>query len=288
MILILGPSGAVGTPAIKSLVARGAPLRALSSSDASAERLTSLGVQEVVRGDWHSASDLAAAIKGVEQVLYVPARFKEDEFEVGRGIVDAAIAEGVDHFLFCSAYHPQIEALGHHWQKLRLEEYLIDSDLHYTVVQPSMFMQNIRVEWPAVSGDGIYSRPYSPDSLMNVIDTADLGDAIAEILTQDRFRGATYELCGAELVSHTRMAEIISEELGKQVTAVHRDLEEWKSWAQERGWADYAIEAYSHMCEHYDAHGYKYGNDVTLLAIVGRPATDYRTFIRRFIAEQAL
>lgn len=286
MILIIGPSGAVGIPAIKSLLARGSTIRALTSSDESAENLKALGVQETVRGDWHVASDLAATMAGVNQVLYVPARFTKDEFEVGRCVVDAALSEGVAHFLLCSAFHPQIESLGHHWQKLRLEEYLIDSSLRYTVVQPSMFMQNLRVEWPAVLAEGVYARPYSPHSPMNVIDTLDLGEAIAAILTDERFWGATYELCGGELLSHAEMAGIISDELGKPVKAVHRDLGEWQSWARDRGWTDYAIENYMNMCRHYDAHGYKYGNDVSLQAIIGRPATNYRKFVQRFIVDQ--
>ncbi len=38
------------------------------------------------------------------------------------------------------------------------------------------------------------------------------------------------------------------------------------------------------MCNHYDKHGFKYGNTVTLTAILGREPTDYRTFIRKFAA----
>lgn len=286
MFLIIGASGAVGIPAIKALTARGAVLRVLTSSEQSAENLAQLGVQETVLGDFHHDADLKTAMAGIEAVLYVPARFKEDEAEVGRGIVDAAKREGVDHFLFCSAYHPQLRDLGHHWQKLEVEEYLIDSDLCYTVVQPSMFMQNLRVEWPIVATEGRYVRPYSPHSKMNVIDTDDLGEAIANILLEKRYWGATYELCGSELVSHADMAEIISEELGRPVEAVHRDIDEWKRWATERGWTEYAITNYMNMCAHYDRHGYKFGNAVTFAAILGRAPNSYRDFIRKFIAEQ--
>lgn len=287
MILIIGASGAVGIPAIKSLAGRGTALRALTSSETSAENLTRLGVAETVLGDFHSDDDLRRAMAGVSSVLYIPARFKEDEAEVGRGIVDAAKREGVDHFLFCSAYHPQLRDLGHHWQKLEVEEYLVESDLRYSVVQPSMFMQNIRVEWPVVASEGRYIRPYSPDSKMNVIDTDDLGEAIANILLDEKFWGATYELCGSELVSHAEMAGIISEELGRPVEAVHRNIEDWKSWATGRGWTDYAITNYVNMCAHYDRHGYKFGNAVTFTAILGRAPNSYRDFLRKFIAAQS-
>jgi len=287
MILIVGPSGAVGIPLIKELVRRNAEIRALSSNEASAARLRELGVSEVILGDFRSDADVKKAMSGVESVCHIPPRFKEDELEIGKRVVDAAVGEGVSHFLLCSAYHAQMEDLGHHWQKLRLEEYLINTDLKVSVVWPSMFMQNIRVEWATVIETGRYARPYSPDSPMNVIDTADLGEAAARILLEPAFQGASYELCGSELISHADMARIITEELGQEVVAVHRDLSEWQDWARERNWTDYAIETYSAMCRHYDAHGYKYGNDVTLRAILGRPATTYREFIKRFIQEQS-
>ena len=261
-------------------------LRVLTSNTVSEKNLKRLGVKETIVGDWTVASSLAEAMKGVSSVCYIPARFKENEFEVGKGIVDAAKAEGVEHFCFCSAFHPQIEHLGHHWKKLQIEEYLINSDLMSTVVQPSMFMQNIGVEWPRVVNEGIYSRPYSVDSRMNVIDTDDLAEAMANIMVDQKFWGGTYELCGSGTVSHAEMAGIISEELGKPVKAVHRDIEEWKAWATERGWTNYAMEHYVRMCTHYDEHGFKFGNDIVLQAIIGRPARDYRTFVRNFIRRQ--
>ena len=286
MVLIIGASGAVGIPLIKELVARGSKLKALTSNEASAKNLQSLGVMETIIGNFRSDNDVDEAMTGATSVCYIPARFKEDEFEVGKRVVDSAKAEDVEHLCFCSAYHPQIEQLGHHWQKLKVEEYLIGSDLKYTVVQPSMFMQNLRVEWSRIVNDGIYPRPYSPECPMNVIDTDDLGEAMANILMNNRFWGSTYELCGSGTLSHKEMAKIISEELGQKVSAVHRPIDDWKTWAVENGWTEYAIKNYIQMCSHYNDHGYKFGNDITLQAILGRPATDYRTFVKKFIKLQ--
>ena len=286
-ILIIGPSGAVGVPLIKQLVGREIEFSVLTSSRDSAEKLSNLGVSKTILGDWHSTSDLANCMKDIKSVCYIPARFKIDEFTVGKSVVNAAKTAKVDHFCFLSAYHSQMQSLGHHWQKLLVEEYLIGSDLKYTVVQPSMFMQNIRVEWPSIVNDGIYSRPYSPKSLMNVIDTDDLGEALANILTNNNLWGATYELCGSKVISHNEMASIIGDELGKTIRAVQREIGEWKKWAEDRGWSEYAIENYVKMCNHYDKHGYKYGNDIMLTTLLGRPPINYQEFIRKFIKQQS-
>ena len=70
------------------------------------------------------------------------------------------------------------------------------------------------------------------------------------------------------------------------LVAVHRPIDDWKTWAVENGWTEYAIKNYIQMCSHYNDHGYKFGNDITLQAILGRPATDYRTFVKKFIKLQ--
>ncbi|NKB49603.1 MAG: NAD(P)H-binding protein [Alphaproteobacteria bacterium] len=285
MKLIIGASGAVGIPLIKQLVQRGEALRALSSSEGSAERLRELGVQEVMVGDYRTDGVVEQAMADVESACYVPARFVADEFEIGKRIVDAAKGASLEHFLFCSAFHPQLHELSHHWQKLQVEEYLVDSDLLNTVVQPSMFMQNIRVEWSRIVEAGIYPRPYSPHSKMSVIDTDDLAEAMANIMTERKFQGASYQLAGPGPITHAEMAAVISEEIGKPVEAVHRDLNDWKSWAEGRGWTDYAITNYIAMCTHYDQHGFKYGNTITLAAILGREPIDYRAFVRKLVAQ---
>ena len=86
MVLIIGASGAVGIPLIKELVARGSKLKALTSNEASAKNLQSLGVMETIIGNFRSDNDVDEAMTGATSVCYIPARFKEDEFEVESGL----------------------------------------------------------------------------------------------------------------------------------------------------------------------------------------------------------
>ena len=284
MIVIFGASGAVGTPAIRHLARMGAELRAFTSNADSAERLSALGVGGTVIGDFRSAADVARGMAGAGSVLLVSPRFTEDEAEIGIRVVAAAKAEGVGHLVYSSAFHPQLSKMDHHAAKLRIEEAVVESGLDFTIVQPSMFMQNVRVEWREVAEEGVYPRPYSPDRKMSVIDTEDLGEALARVLTDPGLRGGTYELCSGESLTHAEMAAILSDVLGRAVRAEKRPLDEWKAWAAARGWAPWSIEAYARMCGHYDSHGYPGGNALALRAILGREPTGYRAFAERFAA----
>lgn len=285
MIVIVGASGAVGVPAIGHLVRRGAEIRALTSSDASAERLRGLGVADTVVGDFRSDADVRRAVDGADKVFLVTPRFTEDEAEIGLRVVEAATAAGVGHIVFSSAFHPQMRKMDHHRTKLLIEEAVIESGLGFTILNPSMFMQNVGVEWAGVADRGVYSRPYSTGRKMSLVDTEDLGEAAAIVLTEDGYAGATFELCGPDALSHAEMAAIWSEVLGRDVRAEQRSLDDWQVWARDRGWAEWSIRAYVKMCDHYDAHGYPGGNPLVLRTILGREPTGYRAFAERFASE---
>ena len=97
-------------------------------------------------------------------------RRRRDARDAGRGVGDAhsaalsrgrsrrsacaslraAVEAEVDHFVFSSVFHPQMRDMDHHFNKLVVEEALIDSGLPFTILQPAMFMQNIRLEWPGI------------------------------------------------------------------------------------------------------------------------------------------
>ena len=284
-ILVIGASGAVGRPTIRHLVARGATIRALTSNKASAERLREAGVVETVEGDLRNSADLARALAGVGAVLFNSPRFIADETEIGRSAITLAREAGVERFVLNSVLHPELADLPHHVNKLRNQQCLIESGLDFAILQPAMFMQNLRVEWPRIQREGIYARPYSPDRPMALVDTDDLGEAAATVLLDPALIGGTYELCGPEPLTQAQMAAIIAEELGRPVSATRRDLAEWRNWAQANGWTPWAVETFAAMCTHYDRHGYAGGNPLVLEAILGRPATSYRDFVRRFLRD---
>lgn len=286
MIVVIGASGAVGKPTIAAMLGEGAVVRALTSNDDSAAALKRLGVTEIVVGDLRNADDLSRAMDGAETVFFVMPRFQEDEAESGKRVVDSAKAVGVGYFVYCSVFNPQCRQLLHHARKLDVEEHLIESGLTFSIIRPAMFMQNLNMEWRQVSNNGIYPRPYSPDRKMAVIDTADLGAAAARVVLDEALRGGCYDLCGDRL-THSQMADVLTDVMGRPVNAEARSLEDWKTAARSRGASDYFIESYGRMCAHYDSHGLAGGNPLALQAILGRAPTDYRAFAEKFVAAKS-
>ena len=287
MIGVIGGSGNIGAPTIRNLVKRGASLRALTSSSNSAERLKALGVSEVVVGNFRNSPDLRRTFQDCLSIFHVVPPFTEDEVEIGFRVIAAAQEAGVEHIVFNSVFHPQIRKMDHHVRKLLVEEAVIESGLAFNIIQPAMLMQNVQGVWRKVRSEGVYPVIASPDKKLRLIDAEDLGEAIAQVLIDPGLRGAIFELSGPDALTFVEMAAVISEELNLPVKVKPLDENQRKAFASSQGWGNYASEAFLGMCRHYDDHGFPGGNPLVLTAILGRPASTYRNFIRRLIATSA-
>lgn len=288
MILITGASGMVGGPTIRELLAAGHSLRALTSSESSGAKLKQAGVSSIIVGDLRNDADVARAVEGVRCVVHIPPNIVEDEHEIGYRVVRAAEAAKVEHFIFISCYHSHPSDIPSHHNKLLVEDALYKSGLNYTVLQPSMFMQNLHMMWDTVVKTGTLAWPWSPDQQFATIDTDDLGAATAAVALEPRFYGGTYELSSYRQMSVVEMAEILSEEGGLDIKAGRLDAGIWAAHMTELGMAPWTVQNVMAMSEFYDKFGYHGGNDVVFQAITGRRANDYRSFARRFFKQAAL
>jgi uncharacterized protein YbjT (DUF2867 family) len=265
-------------------VARGAAVKAFVHSEQSARKLDAIGVAETMVGDFRREADLTAAMKDCSSVFFVAPPFIEDEDEVGRRIVETAQDAGIDHLVYSSVMHPQISRMDHHAKKLRVEEAVIESGLAFNIVQPAMMMQNLRVAWQSITEKGVYPVFSSPEKTLSLIDTEDLGEAIAIVLTDRSLRNAVFELAGPDALSYNQMAELIGNEVGQTVTVYPLSNEERRGVAASQGFSSYATEAFLKMAEHYDEHGFCGGNSLVLSSILGRQPHGFRDVVKRFAA----
>lgn len=286
MITVIGASGAVGRPAIARLAKAGATLRALTSRAASAETLHAAGVAETVVGDFLRDDDLERVLAGTTSLLYVPTAMRADEAEIGKRVVGAAKAANISHIVYISCFHSQISALAHHRHKLMVEEAIVESDLTYTILQPSMFMQNLAFIWGDIQENGVMRWPWDPASYFNLVDTGDLADVIAKVLLDPGYQGASFEVCGPETISVHDAAAQLSEVWGRPVRAERYDPQTWAGGMLAMGMSEWGVNNMLNMALHYDEHGYTGGNPLVLETITGRPATRYKDFLRSFLAVQ--
>ena len=275
MNLVVGATGLLGGEICRLLAGEGKPVRALArhtSDKTKVAELERLGV-EVVRGDLKDRSSLDAACRGVRTVISTASstlsRQEGDTIEsVDRdgqlSLVDAARAEGVEHFILVSFPDMNIE-FPLQTAKREVEQHLKESGLAYTILQPTFFME----VWlsPALGFDAagasaqIYGAGRAPISWVSYRDVARFAAACVD---NPEARGAVIELGGPEALSPSEVVRIFEEAAGRKFNVSHVTEEQLK--AQKESAADALQESFAGL----------------MLACARGQAVDMRGTLRRF------
>jgi uncharacterized protein YbjT (DUF2867 family) len=280
MILVTGAAGKTGRAVIRALTAKGEAVRALLHRPEQVQLVEEVGAREVVVGDMRVQATMDQAAQGVRVVYHICPNVSPDEVNIGQVAIGAARSAGVEHFVYHSVLHPQIEAMPHHWQKLRVEEQLFESGLCYTILQPTAYMQNVLAHWDQIMEQGVYPVPYAVETRLGMVDLEDVAEAASVVLTEPGQAGAVYELAGAEVLSQVEVAAILGQQLGRPVRAEVVPLEIWERRARESGLGDYQVEALVKMFRYYERYGF-WGNPRVLSWLLGRPPTTFAAFVER-------
>ena len=286
MILVTGAGGKTGKAVLQALVARGAAVRAFVRSAAHHAALKAIGVHDVEVGEMDDPRAWSQAIRGTSAVYHICPNVSPHELPFAKALVAAAANSGVPRLVYHSVLHPQIEAMPHHWAKLRVEEMLFSSGLDVTILQPAAYMQNSLAEWHRMVADGIYRVPYPVETKLSLVDLDDVAEAAALALTEDGHSGATYELVGTPPISQIEIAETFGQALNKTVRAEPVATEVWEQRARSAGMDAHQRETLVKMFQAY-ARDWLKGNPNVLGRLLGRPPTPLASFAARIAAAQA-
>jgi uncharacterized protein YbjT (DUF2867 family) len=282
MILITGADGKTGRAVVAALAKRDVPIRALVRYDDRIRALQALGATEVVAGDLRNETDLRRACRGVDAVYLICPNMQSDEFEIAQNVLHTANGAGVRRMVYHSVLHPQTEAMPHHWQKLRVEEWLFTLGFDYTILQPAAYMQNVLAQWSTIAATGVYRVPYAAETRLGMVDLHDVADAAASVLSTEGHSGATYELCGPEMLTQHEIAAILAQVLERPIRAEAQPRTIWRAAAAASGLSEYALNTLVAVFEYYELHGFG-GNANVLTMLLGRRSTTFADSARRVV-----
>lgn len=280
LILVTGAAGKTGQAVVGALRARDAAVRALVRRPEQVAGMRDLGVEDVVVGDLMDGDCLTRACSGAGSVYHICPNMDPDEVDIGAGVIEAARAAGVSHFVYHSVLHPQTEGMPHHWQKMRVEERLFQSGLPFTILQPAPYMQNVLAFRESIVQAGEYPVPYSAATRLSLVDLLDVGAAAATALLEPGHREAIYELVGEPALSQSEVAALLGRQLGRMVMVQEIPLGEWRAAAESRGLGGYQLDSLMRMFQYYEAYGL-IGNPHVLRWLLGRSPRAFIDFVRR-------
>ena len=283
MILVTGASGKTGRAVTAALARRGQAVRALVHRAESRPALLAAGAAEVLTGDMGRQADMRLACRGATVVYHICPNLHPQEVTLAETLLAAMAEAGVRRIVYHSVLHPQVEAMPHHWRKMRVEELLFTRPVEWTILQPAAYMQNVFAYWPQIVEEGVYRVPYAVTARLGMVDLEDVADAAATVLTGSGHDYAVYELAGPEILDQTQVAAVLGAQLAQPVRTGAQDRAEWAAGARRGGLGEDAIDTLLRMFEYYERYGF-YGNSQVLAHLIGRRPATLAEVAERFMA----
>lgn len=225
MILIIGATGKTGASVVSHLLKKGCSLRALIRNPEKEAALTDAGV-DVVVGEVADSAALEKAMQGVKKVfLLLPNSF--DQLELEKKVVDAAVKVGVELFVKQSSQE-SVEGtdkpipLNH----LASEAYVKASGLNWVMIRPTFFTQMLLTCAPGIKAADKLIFPMGLGKVA-ATDARDVGEVVANVLTQSGHENKSYDLTGPEILTFSEIADIFTQVLGRQITYVDQPMEDF-------------------------------------------------------------
>jgi len=198
---------------------------------AKADDLKALGAKPV-RGNLADIEGLEFAVRGARAVVAsahsIMGRGHESSELVDdlghRSLIDAAKDAGVEHFIYMSVLHASSNHPLDFWRtKARVERYLQDSGLTYTIVRASAFMDLHAYELigkHVIEGKRVML-PGKGKNPRNFIAAEDVAKVILGSLRVPSLRGETLEIGGPENLTTTQVVEIFERVSGRKAKVGH-------------------------------------------------------------------
>ncbi|OLZ46832.1 SDR family oxidoreductase [Amycolatopsis keratiniphila] len=270
-VLVTGATGTVGSALIPALLARGVAVRAMTRNPG-----RSVPGAETVVADLRDPESVAAALKGVDAAfLNSPSAADAAAHQIR--FADLARDAGVKRLVVLSQYAANADSPVRflRWHA-EVEEYVRKLGIDHTVLRPNLYLQAL-LGFSRTIAQGFIAAPIG-DAAVSAIDTRDIADAAAVVLTETGHAGRTYTLTGPRAVTHTEIADALSTVMGRSI--VFHDTSADQFAAALSGvlppWqVDGLIEDYAHYARGEAAEVHTSVADLT-----GHPARDVTDFAR--------
>ena len=215
-LVVIGAAGRTGRQLLLELEKRNVAARALVRSENRAADISS--AHRPVLADLADTGTLEQAFAGAKVVHFIPPLFSRLEAPYAANAINAAVKMNLERFVYHSVLHADTPEMPHHVRKAQVERLLRGSPLRWTIVQPTMYVTTPLLYFRPQQM--MFRPPFSTTKPFNPVDTADLSEAVANVLLEDDHEFATYELAGAKGLSFRDMAAIASGVTNTTVKAV--------------------------------------------------------------------
>lgn len=215
MILITGASGNVGKEVLKQIAQTGAKVRA--AYQPSSRSAAPSGV-EIATVDYNQPETLRIALEGVDRVFLVgPPTAQRPALE--QKAIDVIAQSEVRQVVKLSAMGGRDAIFPR--QHAQSEDYILSTGVPYTFLRPNGFMQNmVNYNAPTINTPNAFYGTEG-DGQVSQIDIRDVAAVAVKALTEQGHVGKIYTLTGPEALTNAKVAQILSDILGREIRYIN-------------------------------------------------------------------
>lgn len=272
VVLVTGATGTVGRHVVAALTSRDVTVRSgVRAPGTVSEAIAAAGA--VVEFDFTKPETWGAALADVDALFLVrPPTVSEGAV---KSFVDAAARVGVERVAYLSTLGAEKNVfVPHH----RIEKRITATDLAYTLLRASFFMQNLlEVHRPdIVEHDEIYVP--AGNGKTSFVDARDVGEAAGIVLTEAGHANRAYDLTGPEALDYGAVAATFRDVLDRPITYPAPSL---LAFARRMRRRDTPLAFVVLMCVIYTIARLGFAARVTddNRRLLGRPPRRLRTFV---------
>lgn len=225
-LLVTGASGQFGRLVIKHLLeTQGVAPGSIVAASRDPSKLADIAAKGVktVAADFDDAASLEKAFAGVNRLLIVSTDALDGtdrRLRQHTAAVAAAKAAGVGHIVYTSMPLPEESLVTFAPDHLGTENAIKASDLGYTILRNSWYMENLFASIPNALKTGQWFTAAGQGKTAYVT-REDLARTAAAVLASSDTSSKTYTLTGTEALTNDEIAALASQIMGKAIQVVH-------------------------------------------------------------------
>jgi len=238
-ILVFGATGLQGGSVVDAVVNTENEIYGLTRNpgSAKAEALLSRGVK-VIAGDLADPHSLENAFSQVDSVFLLGTPFEagvQGETEFGMNAVKIAKENGISHLVYSSVSDADKNTgIPHFESKFKVEQYLRESGVPFTIVAPVFFYDNMMAPFilPGLK-NGVLAQAMPPDAALQGISVRNIGEFCGSaLLNRERYLGKRIDIAGDSLTG-VEYAELIGKASGKEITFTQLPIEQLRAGSED-------------------------------------------------------
>jgi uncharacterized protein YbjT (DUF2867 family) len=256
MIVVTTPTGQIGRQVLGNLLESGVQLRVIARDPSQLPA----GVREnldIVEGSHGDATVVDKAFAGADAVFWVtPADPRAPSVDAAFAGFTQCAAEafrrhGVGRVVGVSMLGrgtPWAAQAGFVTGSLAMDDLIAASGVAYRALANPYFMEDTLRQAESIKNQGVFFYPIAGDRKLPTVATRDIAAAASRLLRDARWSGVgEVPLLGPEDLSYDDMAEIMSQELGKDVRFQQITFEAYKDRFIRLGMSDAMAQGYTDM-----------------------------------------